>query len=61
MFKYNSEGAEQIRLGDRMHIVLHADQIVQIHPHGVAVLDFKKYLVILYIILDNDGKIDKFK
>ncbi|MFM7984525.1 MAG: hypothetical protein ACKPKO_34885, partial [Candidatus Fonsibacter sp.] len=40
MFKYNSEGAaNQTRLADRMHIVLHADQIVQIHSHGVSVLD----------------------
>ena len=40
MFKYNSEGdTNQTRLPDRMHIVLHADQIVQVHYHGVAALD----------------------
>ena len=40
MLKYNSEGdANQTRLADRMHIVLHADQIVQVHSHGVTVLD----------------------
>ena len=39
MFKYNSEGADQRRLADRMHIVLHADQIIEVHSHGVRVLD----------------------
>ena len=39
MFKYNSEGVDQRRFGDRMHIVLHADQIIEVHSHGVRVLD----------------------
>ena len=39
MFKYSAEGADQIRLADRMHIVLHADQIIEVHSHGVRVLD----------------------
>ena len=39
MFKYNAEGANQVRLVDRMHIVLHADQIIEVHSHGVRVLD----------------------
>ena len=39
MFKYNSEGADQRRFADRMHIVLHADQIIEVHAHGVRVLD----------------------
>jgi hypothetical protein len=39
MFKYNSEGADQRRFADRMHIVLHADQIIEVHSHGVRVLD----------------------
>ena len=37
MFKYNAEG--QKILADRMHIVLHADQIIEVHSHGVRVLD----------------------
>ena len=40
LFKYNSEGgAGAPRLGDRMHIVLHSDQILEVHSHGVRVLD----------------------
>jgi hypothetical protein len=39
MFKYNSEGADQRRLADRMHLVLHSDQIIEVHSHGVRVLD----------------------
>jgi hypothetical protein len=39
MFKYNSEGADQRRLADRMHIVLHADQLIEVHSDGVRVLD----------------------
>ena len=46
MFKYNrvgstiADGGNQIiapRLGDRIHIVLHADQILQIESLGVRV------------------------
>jgi len=36
MFKYNSEGADQRRLADRMHIVLHADQIIEVHSHTAS-------------------------
>jgi hypothetical protein len=39
MFKYNSEGVDQRRLADRMHIILHSDQIIEVHSHGVRVLD----------------------
>ena len=40
MFKYNSDGgANQPILADRMHIVLVADQILEVHSHGVSVLD----------------------
>ena len=40
LFKYNSDGgAGTPRLADRMHIVLHSDQILEVHSHGVRVLD----------------------
>ena len=38
--KYNSDGGGTgPRLADRMHIVLHADHIIEVHSHGVRVLD----------------------
>ena len=40
MFKYTSDGgANQPILADRMHIVLVADQMLEVHSHGVRVLD----------------------
>ena len=40
MFKYYSDGgANQPILADRMHIILVADQILEVHSHGVRVLD----------------------
>ena len=40
LFKYNSDGGGTgPRLADRMHIVLHADHIIEVHSHGVRVLD----------------------
>jgi hypothetical protein len=42
MFKYNSDGgANQPIIADRVHIVLVADQILEVHSHGVRVLDLK--------------------
>ena len=41
LFKYNAEGANLTRLADRLHIVLHADQTIEVHSHGVRVLDQK--------------------
>jgi hypothetical protein len=38
-FKYNDAGAENKRLADRMQIILHSDQIMEIRDTGVAVYD----------------------
>jgi hypothetical protein len=38
-FKYNSPGDGNVHLADRMHIVLHSDQIMEIRDTGVAVYD----------------------
>ena len=40
MFKYNNDGGVNTpRLADRRHIVLHADQFLQIESYGVRVCD----------------------
>ena len=40
LFKYNSDAVEATqRLADRMHIVLHSDQILEVHSHSIRVLD----------------------
>ena len=40
LIKYNNDGGIGApRLADRMHIVLHSDQILEVHNHGVRVLD----------------------
>ena len=38
-FKFNSPGPNNARLADRLHIVLHSDQIMEIRDTGVAVYD----------------------
>jgi len=38
-FKYNSAGSSNLHLADRMHIILHSDQIMEIRDTGVAVYD----------------------
>jgi hypothetical protein len=38
-FNYNSAGAENYRLADRLHIVLHSDQILEIRDSGCQVFD----------------------
>ena len=41
-FEYNSadsEGTANARLADRMHIILHSDQIVEVSDKGVQVFD----------------------
>ncbi len=38
-FKYNTPGPGNIHLADRMHIVLHSDQIMEIRDTGVSVFD----------------------
>ena len=38
-FKFNSPGPNNERLADRLHIVLHSDQIMEIRDTGVAVYD----------------------
>ncbi len=38
-FKYNERGAGNSRLADRLHIVLHSDQILEIKDSGCSVYD----------------------
>jgi hypothetical protein len=38
-FKYDNPGPNNRRLADRLHIVLHSDQIMEIRDTGVAVYD----------------------
>ncbi|MFM7988893.1 MAG: hypothetical protein ACKPKO_57235 [Candidatus Fonsibacter sp.] len=42
-------GTETERTPDRMHVILHADLIMQVHEFGIAVFKLKKCLVIYYI------------
>ena len=37
--KFNNPGPNNARLADRLHIVLHSDQIMEIRDTGVAVYD----------------------
>jgi hypothetical protein len=46
MFKYNAEGANRISLVDRMHIVLHADQIIESTFIRRQRIRLKTYLVV---------------
>jgi hypothetical protein len=38
-FKYNEKGTNNVRLADRIHIVLHSDQILEIRDSGCQVFD----------------------
>jgi hypothetical protein len=38
-FKYASKGTGNVNLADRLHIVLHSDQIMEIRDTGVQVFD----------------------
>ena len=38
-FKYNSPGTNGVRLANRIHIVLHSDQILEVRDSGCQVFD----------------------